>query len=74
MVFLFKDNITFGKRLNESLYQRVLEACALITDLKMLPGGDQVTSCNSPTYSFPSVVAANIFSAYSRALFFSELL
>ena len=42
MVFLFKDNITFGKRLNESLYQRVLEACALITDLKMLPGGDQV--------------------------------
>ena len=70
MVFLFKDNITFGKRLNESLYQRVLEACALITDLKMLPGGDQVTSCNS----FPSVGVANIFSAYSRALFFSELI
>ena len=37
-----KYNITFGKKLNKELYERVLEACALLTDLEMLPGGDQI--------------------------------
>ena len=36
-----KGNITFGKRLNKDLYDRVVEACALGPDLEMLPGGDQ---------------------------------
>ena len=36
-----KNNITFGKRLNEKLYSRVLEACALIPDLAQLPASDQ---------------------------------
>ncbi|XP_073541128.1 ATP-binding cassette sub-family C member 2 [Phyllobates terribilis] len=35
-----KDNILFGSPLDEARYQRVLEACALLPDLQMLPGGD----------------------------------
>ena len=36
-----QGNITFGKRYNKELYDRVVEACALKQDLEMLPGGDQ---------------------------------
>ncbi|CAL1682835.1 unnamed protein product [Lasius platythorax] len=36
-----QDNVLFGKALNKSLYNRVIEACALSPDLKMLPAGDQ---------------------------------
>uniref|UniRef100_A0A0P6J763 Canalicular multispecific organic anion transporter 1 n=1 Tax=Heterocephalus glaber TaxID=10181 RepID=A0A0P6J763_HETGA len=35
-----KDNILFGSELNEKRYQQVLEACALLPDLEILPGGD----------------------------------
>ncbi|XP_053548507.1 ATP-binding cassette sub-family C member 2 [Bombina bombina] len=36
-----KDNILFGSELDEVQYQKVLEACALLPDLEMLPGGDK---------------------------------
>ncbi|KFO89418.1 Canalicular multispecific organic anion transporter 2, partial [Buceros rhinoceros silvestris] len=36
-----KDNILFGQAPDEQKYQNVLEACALKTDLEVLPGGDQ---------------------------------
>ncbi|KAJ7254410.1 hypothetical protein B0H12DRAFT_1115460 [Mycena haematopus] len=36
-----KDNITFGFPLDEERYQNVLEACALLPDLAILPDGDQ---------------------------------
>lgn len=36
-----KDNILFGKRLNDSLYYKVLDTCALVPDLAMLPAADQ---------------------------------
>ncbi|KAJ8673709.1 hypothetical protein QAD02_004971 [Eretmocerus hayati] len=36
-----QDNILFGKSLDKALYHRVIEACALSPDLKMLPAGDQ---------------------------------
>ncbi|KAG7197439.1 hypothetical protein KM043_013293 [Ampulex compressa] len=36
-----QDNVLFGKTLNKALYNRVIEACALGPDLKMLPAGDQ---------------------------------
>ncbi|KAG7491926.1 hypothetical protein MATL_G00008620 [Megalops atlanticus] len=35
-----KDNILFGRDKKESWYQRVLEACALLPDLEILPAGD----------------------------------
>uniref|UniRef100_A0A8C3X7S2 Multidrug resistance-associated protein 1 n=1 Tax=Catagonus wagneri TaxID=51154 RepID=A0A8C3X7S2_9CETA len=35
-----KDNILFGSELDEKKYQKVLEACALLPDLEVLPGGD----------------------------------
>ncbi|KAF8980104.1 Multidrug resistance-associated protein 1 [Entomortierella lignicola] len=36
-----KDNILFGKPLDQEHYQRVLHACSLLQDLHMLPAGDQ---------------------------------
>jgi len=36
-----KDNITFRKVGSNSFYKTILEACALIPDLEILPGGDQ---------------------------------
>ena len=36
-----KYNINFGKPFDPKLYDKVLGACALKPDLKMLPGGDQ---------------------------------
>eukprot|EP00794_Sanderia_malayensis_P020178 gene20178-22153_t len=35
-----KNNITFGQKLDEGKYQRVIETCALERDIKMLPQGD----------------------------------
>ncbi|XP_067089136.1 multidrug resistance-associated protein 1 isoform X1 [Osmerus mordax] len=35
-----KDNIMFGQERKESWYQRVMEACALLPDLEILPAGD----------------------------------
>ncbi|XP_075790564.1 LOW QUALITY PROTEIN: ATP-binding cassette sub-family C member 2 [Pelodiscus sinensis] len=35
-----RDNILFGSALDEARYRRVLEACALLPDLELLPGGD----------------------------------
>ncbi|XP_011882151.1 PREDICTED: multidrug resistance-associated protein 1 isoform X4 [Vollenhovia emeryi] len=36
-----QDNVLFGKAFNKSIYNRVIEACALTPDFKMLPAGDQ---------------------------------
>ncbi|XP_064621093.1 multidrug resistance-associated protein 1-like [Lineus longissimus] len=36
-----KNNILFGKEYDEGKYQRTIEACALTSDLKILPGGDE---------------------------------
>ena len=35
-----RNNIMFGKAYNESVYNKVINACALKPDLAMLPGGD----------------------------------
>lgn len=34
-----KDNILFGTPHEEKAFQKVIEACALAPDLKLLPGG-----------------------------------
>ncbi|MEE6486330.1 hypothetical protein FKM82_014574 [Ascaphus truei] len=36
-----QDNILFGAQLDEVRYQKVLEACALLPDLELLPGKDK---------------------------------
>lgn len=36
-----QDNILFGKPLSKSLYNKTIEACALLADLQILPAGDQ---------------------------------
>lgn len=36
-----RDNILFGLPYEHNFYQSVLEACALVQDLAILPGGDQ---------------------------------
>lgn len=35
-----RENIVFGGERKESWYHRVLEACALLPDLELLPAGD----------------------------------
>lgn len=35
------NNILFGRTLNKELYDKVIHACALTSDLSMLPAGDQ---------------------------------
>ncbi|KAK2494136.1 hypothetical protein MC885_020262 [Smutsia gigantea] len=36
-----QENVLFGQALDPKRYQQTLEACALLADLEMLPGGDQ---------------------------------
>uniref|UniRef100_A0A8C0BVV2 Multidrug resistance-associated protein 1 n=1 Tax=Buteo japonicus TaxID=224669 RepID=A0A8C0BVV2_9AVES len=36
-----EDNIIFGREMNESRYKRVIEACALLPDIEILPTGDK---------------------------------
>ncbi|XP_075710611.1 multidrug resistance-associated protein 1-like [Rhinoderma darwinii] len=38
---LFQENILFGQPLNKPFYERVVEACALLPDLELLPHRDQ---------------------------------
>ncbi|KAJ8688624.1 hypothetical protein QAD02_024419 [Eretmocerus hayati] len=35
-----RDNILFGKSMDETLYRRIVHACALTQDFEMLPAGD----------------------------------
>jgi len=35
-----RDNIVFGYEWDETKYNKVIEACALEPDLKILPAGD----------------------------------
>ncbi|XP_063974576.1 multidrug resistance-associated protein 1 isoform X5 [Diachasmimorpha longicaudata] len=36
-----QDNILFGRAFDKTLYNKVIEACALVLDIEMLPAGDQ---------------------------------
>lgn len=36
-----KENILFESIMDENLYKKVIEACALVPDLNMLPKGDE---------------------------------
>ena len=41
MILICRDNIIFGDNFDETKYEAVISACALIPDLKILPAGDQ---------------------------------
>jgi ATP-binding cassette subfamily C (CFTR/MRP) protein 1 len=36
-----RDNILFGKELNNAVYNRIIDACALVADFNILPAGDR---------------------------------
>ncbi|CAF0941211.1 unnamed protein product [Brachionus calyciflorus] len=36
-----RNNILFGRKYDEKLYDKILSSCALVTDLDILPAGDQ---------------------------------
>ena len=36
-----KDNILFGRPFEEEAYNKVIEACSLLTDLQIMPAGDK---------------------------------
>ncbi len=36
-----RENVTLGKAFDQTLYDRVIEACALLPDLNSLPAGDE---------------------------------
>lgn len=36
----FKDNVLFGRKLDKDWYDNVIQACALLPDLKILSGGE----------------------------------
>ena len=36
-----RENILFGRQLQERYYKAVVEACALLPDLEILPSGDR---------------------------------
>ena len=36
-----QDNILYGKEMDKCLYYKVVENCALVPDLEMLPASDQ---------------------------------
>lgn len=38
---ILQENILFGSVMQKQLYERVLDACALLPDLEQLPNGDQ---------------------------------
>lgn len=49
-----QENVLFGRALDPKRYHRALEACALLADLEMLPGGDQTEIGEKVQGSLPS--------------------
>ena len=48
-----RNNIVFGKKFDERRYNRVLDACALRPDLKILSDGDMTEIGEKVTYILP---------------------
>ena len=59
-----KDNILFGKTINETLYSKTLHDCALEQDLEILPGGDMTEIgekvCTYCTILYCAVLYCNV--------------
>jgi hypothetical protein len=39
-----KENILFNRPWNETMYNQIVEACALTADINILPGEDELVS------------------------------
>ena len=50
-----RDNITFLEPYDEERYQKVLFMCALLPDLKIIPGGDLAQACLDALLLPPSI-------------------
>lgn len=50
-----KDNVLFGLPLNDVHYNKVVEACALEPDFKILPGGDSTEIGEKVGELFPAL-------------------
>ena len=46
-----RGNILLGAPMDEEWYERTLQACALLPDLKVLPGGDMTQVRETPWHS-----------------------
>lgn len=47
-----EDNIIFGREMSEGRYKRVIEACALLPDIEILPSGDK-TEIGEKVFQYP---------------------
>ena len=55
-----KDNILFGKAIDETLYSKTLHDCALEQDLEILPGGDMTEIGEKVCVLYYAVVYCNV--------------
>ncbi|XBW36192.1 hypothetical protein QEN19_001772 [Hanseniaspora menglaensis] len=64
-----KDNITFGKKYDEKLYEKIITICQLLPDLKIFADGDKtIVGGQGVSCSFGQLVRINICRAlYSQA-------
>lgn len=54
-----QNNILFGKHYHQSSYTKIINACALHTDLKILPAGDQ-TEIGEKVVYFVFMIVLNV--------------
>ena len=54
-----RDNISFGKAMDQSKYQNIVEACELKEDFEMLPAGDMTEIGEKVPVSFISADNGN---------------
>lgn len=61
-----KKNVLFNKPYESKLYKEALEACALLPDLEILPGGDQ-TEIGEKVRISPFISSASVISEASTS-------
>lgn len=54
LCYRLRDNILMGKEMDEERYRSVLEACALLPDLPLLPAGDLSEIGEKVSIAWPS--------------------
>ena len=62
-----RDNILFGRSYEQSTYNKVVAACAMVPDLAMLPGGDSTEIGEKVRYFCCSTRWLNFFFFFERS-------